>query len=197
MTDKNDDTQPPKKKRKISEETRLKNLERGRLWRLDHKEQQAEYFQKYREEHAEELNAYNRQYHADHKEAKNANRKAWSEKNKEKEQAGRKQWYQENKDGKYLDTRLRSKYGITVDQYNELLKNQDGHCALCDRTDAGTSDKRRLHVDHTHDTNIVRGLLCHFHNTAVGALAEDPTQFSEKIQEYLKGNPLGMSPKPT
>lgn len=46
-------------------------------------------------------------------------------------------------------------YGITVDQYNELLFKQNGVCAICKGI-----DKHRLAVDHDHTTGEVRGLLC-------------------------------------
>ena len=47
--------------------------------------------------------------------------------------------------------------GLTDWQYDLLLANQDGHCALC----PSEPKTRRLHVDHDHRTGKVRGLLCH------------------------------------
>jgi hypothetical protein len=171
------------------EEKLQKQRDYQKAYREAHKDKAKAYQQKYREANGEHLREEMRQYHADHKEVRNAYRRKWSIDNKAKEKAGRDAWYAENKDGKYRDTILRTKYGITLTQYNELLVKQGGTCALCSRTDAGTKDKRRLHVDHCHQTGIVRGLLCHFHNTAVGAIGDDPTQFGERIQAYLAGNP--------
>ena len=49
------------------------------------------------------------------------------------------------------------KYGITVDDYDVMLENQNGVCAICNRVDM---QGIRLAVDHDHDTKEVRGLLC-------------------------------------
>ena len=49
------------------------------------------------------------------------------------------------------------KLGFTEADYERLLLEQDGGCAIC-----GAAPKtRRLHVDHDHRTGRVRGLLCH------------------------------------
>lgn len=61
---------------------------------------------------------------------------------------------------------LRSKYGLTVEQYERMVDQQGGRCAICRR--AG-----RLHVDHNHNTGEVRGLLCMNCNTGIGHLGDD------------------------
>jgi hypothetical protein len=56
--------------------------------------------------------------------------------------------------------RLKRKYGITVKQYQMLLRFQNGRCAICQRPPRG----RRLAVDHDHSlkgVDSVRGLLCY------------------------------------
>jgi len=75
---------------------------------------------------------------------------------------------------------LRSRYGITVAQYAEMLAAQGGGCALCGGTSA-----RRLHVDHDPATGGVRGLLCHNCNTGVGQLGDDPSR-CEAAALYLR-----------
>jgi len=52
------------------------------------------------------------------------------------------------------------KYKITPTQYAELLTAQRGLCAICRRPPA----KRKLAVDHDHNTGLVRGLLCFYCN---------------------------------
>jgi hypothetical protein len=54
-------------------------------------------------------------------------------------------------------------YGITEKQYNEVLRNQNGGCAVCDKRTA-TRAGARLHVDHDHTTGEIRGLLCYVCN---------------------------------
>lgn len=59
---------------------------------------------------------------------------------------------------------LMRKFGITVEQYEEMLVNQDGGCAICGRKPGKIS----LHVDHDHETGRVRGALCFRCNNALG-----------------------------
>lgn len=61
------------------------------------------------------------------------------------------------------DRYLRSNYGLTVDEYDQLLEAQGGGCAIC----GGQSGGKHLAVDHDHSTGEVRGLLCKRHNSAI------------------------------
>lgn len=58
-----------------------------------------------------------------------------------------------------------SAYGLTADQYLEMYAKQDGRCAICGEI---PSTRRGLHIDHCHETGIVRGLLCHGCNIGIG-----------------------------
>ncbi len=80
---------------------------------------------------------------------------------------------------------LRASYGITVDDYDRLFKAQRGRCAICGTTDPGQG-KKHLCVDHCHKTKVVRGLLCHTCNRALGLLS-DSVKVLEKATIYLKG----------
>jgi hypothetical protein len=66
---------------------------------------------------------------------------------------------------------LRSKYGLSLAEFDALLARQGGRCAICHSTDPG--GKGAWHVDHDHETGVVRALLCHGCNTGIGALGED------------------------
>jgi hypothetical protein len=67
-----------------------------------------------------------------------------------------------------------ARYGITIADYNRLAKQQDNVCAICGRTEtvwrAGQDGFKPLSVDHNHNNGMVRGLLCHSCNTALGKL---------------------------
>lgn len=66
---------------------------------------------------------------------------------------------------------LRRNYGITVDEYDAILAQQNGVCAICgNRCKSG----RALAVDHDHITGKLRGLLCMNCNRAIGWLNGDP-----------------------
>lgn len=62
---------------------------------------------------------------------------------------------------------IERRYGITMDQYLDLVAQQQGKCAVCDR-------EVELHIDHDHETGVVRGLLCGNCNRAAGLLHEEP-----------------------
>jgi len=65
---------------------------------------------------------------------------------------------------------LKKFYGITVQEYEQRLEEQDGRCAICLQLPPGGE---HLCVDHDHDTNKVRGLLCRFCNLGIGMFNED------------------------
>lgn len=69
------------------------------------------------------------------------------------------------------DGRLVRKYGLTLEQYQELLDSQGGVCAICKEVPQG---KSRAPVDHDHGTGIVRGILCHQCNVGLGHFRDDP-----------------------
>src|SRR5206468_12595026 len=70
-------------------------------------------------------------------------------------------------------------YKITEYEYNELVKKQNGVCAICEKI---CNKYERLSVDHNHETNKVRGLLCHRCNSAIGFIIED-ISLLEKIRD--------------
>lgn len=65
---------------------------------------------------------------------------------------------------------LKRNYGISLEQYNNLLKEQNGCCYICKELPS----KKQLAVDHCHTTNKVRKLLCSKCNTALGLVNDNP-----------------------
>ena len=72
-----------------------------------------------------------------------------------------------------------SKYGITEKEYQTLLEEQGGLCAIC-------KEEQKLAVDHCHITQKVRGLLCHACNVALGFFKDDPVRVDAAVV-YLRG----------
>jgi hypothetical protein len=54
-----------------------------------------------------------------------------------------------------------------------MFDAQHGLCAICRKPPKGGSRTRVLHVDHCHETNTVRGLLCTTCNSGLGALGDN------------------------
>lgn len=75
------------------------------------------------------------------------------------------------------------KYGITRDDYDEMLQDQGHSCAICGIHQDNYG--RRLSVDHCHKTNKVRGLLCSACNTGIGGL-KDSVQNLQNAISYLE-----------
>lgn len=76
---------------------------------------------------------------------------------------------------------LKRKYGITIEEYDDMMEKQNGLCAICFQKDAD----KRLAIDHCHTSNIVRGLLCAKCNVALGLFADDTHRLQRAI-EYLQ-----------
>ena len=74
------------------------------------------------------------------------------------------------------------KLGLSVEDYNTLLKKQNYGCAICQVHEMKLSKK--LAVDHDHKTGRVRGLLCDSCNRGIGLL-EDSSVVLRTAAEYL------------
>lgn len=78
---------------------------------------------------------------------------------------------------------LRKKFGLTLQEWFEMMERQSSRCAIC-----GTHNDdhwQSLHVDHCHTTGQVRGLLCQKCNRALGFFKDDPFLL-RKAADYLE-----------
>lgn len=84
---------------------------------------------------------------------------------------------------------VKSKFGLTRDQWSEKFKSQDGKCPICFRNMAELpltlQDKRGACVDHDHKTGKVRDLLCSRCNQGIGLLG-DNAELLERAALYLR-----------
>ena len=75
------------------------------------------------------------------------------------------------------NTALMAKYGISLNQYREMFKQQSGVCAICKNPETrklNSGKIKSLSVDHCHETGKVRGLLCTDCNSGIGYFKESP-----------------------
>lgn len=84
---------------------------------------------------------------------------------------------------KHKNILLKRKYGITFEQYNEMLKKQKDKCAICLKDK--TNFKISLAVDHNHQTGKIRGLLCIRCNHLLGNAFDNIKILKQSIL-YLK-----------
>jgi nitrate/TMAO reductase-like tetraheme cytochrome c subunit len=68
---------------------------------------------------------------------------------------------------------LRNRFGMSLEEYDQMLEKQNGQCKICGTDTPG--NKGRFVVDHNHATGEVRGLLCWSCNVGIGHLQDDPS----------------------
>jgi hypothetical protein len=117
----------------------------------------------------------------------NGSVKEWVEKNREKVNSLNKKRYHslslEEKKKRNRKQQI-SVYGLTVDQYNDILLEQNGVCAICAKPE-NTSSKGVLSIDHDHNSGKVRGLLCDTCNRGLGHFYDNISLLYNAIK-YLK-----------
>ena len=83
---------------------------------------------------------------------------------------------------------LRTKYGISAEEFYKLLRSQEGQCSIC-RIDMDATTRqnvpKKVQVDHDHKTGQVRGLLCFSCNTGLGKF-RDSEELLHAAIAYLK-----------
>jgi hypothetical protein len=125
-----------------------------------------------------------------------ASSQAWRDANQERKRAYNAEWYQKNREKLLADPsrrraqrahHLRKNYGITIEQYEEMLEAQGGTC-VCGATEPGGGGRyQNFLVDHDHETGEVRGLLCYTCNTAVGLVQDNPDTL-RALADYLSAH---------
>lgn len=84
--------------------------------------------------------------------------------------------------------KLKSRYGITPEQYTELFSKQNGCCAICKQPESArhnySNKVQQLAVDHCHSTGKVRGLLCQDCNRGIAKFHDDVSRLQSAIN-YL------------
>lgn len=135
-------------------------------------------------------------YCARHPEADRKSKMLWAQRNAEQVKEAKTMWRLANKDqwnktgkawkkanpGAMKKYRLR-KYGLTLEQYEALVKKQDGRCAICDT--ATPAKHGSWCIDHDHETNKMRGLLCLKCNAGLGSFDDSPANLLA-AERYLQ-----------
>jgi hypothetical protein len=89
-----------------------------------------------------------------------------------------------------VSSKLKSSYGIALEQYEELERMQGGCCAICGRKEPQVRNGKpvRWRVDHDHSKKQVRGLLCTNCNQGIGRFKDDPALLL-RAASYLTNPP--------
>lgn len=90
--------------------------------------------------------------------------------NREKRNAWEREYWAKNPE-KRREKRLKQAFGLSLEEYHDLLIDQGGCCSICKEP---CSSGSALAVDHCHKTNLVRGLLCRNCNVGLGNFRDSP-----------------------
>lgn len=132
-------------------------------------------------------NEYQRQWRAKNGDKVREHSAKWRENNKEHQKELTRQWRIANKERHAENMRrhaYKKLYGITIEQYEDMLDAQGYACALCLK-DIDDNGGKEFDVDHCHTTGKVRGLLCRDCNRALGLFQDSPTLL-ERAAQYLR-----------
>ena len=116
--------------------------------------------------------AYQQKYYQEHKDKFRTQLRVWRANNRDKTR----------------QYKLKGRYGITAEEYQKMYDEQDGVCAICLQPETllhQNGNVRRLVVDHNHETDEVRALLCTKCNLMVGNSLDNP-ELLERAAEYLR-----------
>lgn len=171
--------------------------EKRQQWYVEHKVEKAAADKAYRERNKEKVLARAAQYRANNAEQVKAyfrNRYAtdpefakhkkqaseeWRKANPERHKKRRREYKAKHRRRMHL----KAKFGLTLEQYDQMVIAQNGLCAICLRPPTGIYPDK-LGVDHCHTTGKVRALLCRDCNSALG-LFQDNAELLQKAAEYL------------
>lgn len=75
--------------------------------------------------------------------------------------------------------KLKREYNMTLEDYDNMYSAQEGRCKICGKFE------EKFHIDHCHETNTIRGLLCSLCNTGLGCFKDNSGILGRAIL-YLK-----------
>lgn len=112
-------------------------------------------------------------------------------KHKKTRDADKKRWRDNNKK-RIKELTLKYRYNITVEKFDEMVKDQNNLCAVCKKPETlvykKTNKVMDLAVDHNHLTGKVRGLLCSKCNQGYGCLQESEETITNLLEYHRKYN---------
>ena len=198
------------------EEKRQRMAESNKKYHAKNRDKILKTQAKYREEHREKINAKQNKWYQDniekareekrlyyHSEQCKATRKKYYEQLDKKRVKEWNETYRKNLkirlkndpefaiqyNTKQKNQRLEYNFGITFDQFTNLLNEQDSRCVMCKKVlvdDVETrSIKNKPCVDHCHKTGYIRGILCFSCNHLVGYM-EQSDYIVKQGFDYLK-----------
>jgi len=134
----------------------------------------------YTEEQRNRKNSYGKEYYQRNKDRIAEYGKEYRKANPEKGAIRAKKYWENNK-YKCEMARIKKIFGLSQQDYEQLLFSQQGLCCICN------TQLENLNIDHCHTTGKIRGLLCKECNLALGLFKDNPTSLRKAalyIEEY-------------
>jgi len=167
--------------------------EQSKKWYEEHKEHMKERNKKWYGEHKEHIKERNKKWYEEHKEHMKERKKKWYEQHKDKIKEQRKKWYEDHKEQSkkwYKDHKEERKkyhithqYGLSLQEYNEILLKQNYKCAICGKP-LDLENRKHTNIDHDHMTGVIRGILCNYCNSVLGYAFDNP-DILQNAQDYI------------
>jgi len=169
-----------KNRERLSVDAKAYHAENKDKWRRyrdadpeGYRRRKAENARRYRQSNPDKVSEAKRLYYEKNKEHVHAKAAEWRRNNPERRKAIAIQWNRRNPEAR-KDAQLRCVYGIGLDDYRRMVDAQEGKCLICAR-------RKKLVVDHCHETGTVRGLLCFGCNGAIGKLGDTATTVARAV----------------
>lgn len=169
-----------------NKERYLKNkdrvLEQTKLWHSKNREKVKKIKATYRERHRAELRQKGREYAREHIAQHRANKRAWRKSNPDKTK----------------NEKLKLRFNISINEYNDLLAKQNSQCGICkSNLIFSQNNPKSPCVDHCHTTQKIRGILCRMCNSGLGGLKDSPELLRNAVL-WITGNkkPSSLEPAP-
>lgn len=140
--------------------------ENHKIWAADNREHRNEYNRNRRKNNISGCLDKEREYKAINKDKLYSQNKEWKKANPEKVAIVERR------------SLLKTRYGMSLSDYDDLLASQNNSCAIC-------KGNKRMVIDHCHKTNKVRGILCNTCNRGIGLL-QDRVEILQSAISYLK-----------
>jgi len=113
----------------------------------------------------------------------------WQKNNPERHRANVTRYQRANPE-KMQDYNRKYEFGIPLGEYDRMLVEQNGVCAICRQP---LMHSRPLDVDHCHITRQIRGLLCWSCNRGLGFFKDNPTYLHNALSYLSKANSVSVS----
>lgn len=171
------------RQRKYNRKWRTANPEKHRAsvlkWKLANPERQRELHRKWVRKNPERVKTFAKEWRTKNHERAKQQTREWKQRNPERA----KEWKRLNP-LKVKGSQLKHAYGITLEEYQAMLRSQHHKCAACD-VDLTQMPTNQIHIDHCHTTGAIRGILCGSCNRALGLMRDNPVRL-RKLADYVE-----------